>query len=358
MKDNVKVVQYGCGKMSVFTMRYLIDNGYHIIGAFDINPKIIGLDIGDIIGSDKKGISVKEASEVEEFFKENKPDVCIVTTMSLLKDIKDILILCAKYGVNAITTCEEAFYPFNSSPSLTKEIDELAKKNDCTITGTGYQDASWGNLISTIVGTSHKVVKIKGSSSYNVEDYGIALAKAHGAGLTKEEFERDIASSDNISEEERNSLIQKGKFLPSYMWNVNGWLCDKLNLHVISQEQKCIPIIADVSVSSSTLNMTIEKGMVRGMSALVITKTKEGVTLETECIGKVYTKEEFDSNNWEVLGEPNTNMVINRPDTVSLTCAALVNRIDDLLRSESGFVPTSRMGELENKNLLTLKFFW
>ena len=47
----------------------------------------------------------------------------------------------------------------------------------------------------------------------------------------------------------------------------------------------------------------------------------------------------------------NTNMIINRPDTVSLTCAALVNRIDDLLRSESGFVPTSRMGELENKNL-------
>lgn len=93
IKDNVKVVQYGCGKMSVFTICYLIDNGYRIIGAFDINPKIIGLDIGDIIGSDKKGISVKEASEVEEFFKENKPDVCIVTTMSLLKDIKDILIL-------------------------------------------------------------------------------------------------------------------------------------------------------------------------------------------------------------------------------------------------------------------------
>ena len=93
MKDNVKVVQYGCGKMSVFTIFYLIDNGYHIIGAFDINPKIIDLDIGDIIGSDKKGISVKEASKVEEFFKENKSDVCIVTTMSLLKDIKDILIL-------------------------------------------------------------------------------------------------------------------------------------------------------------------------------------------------------------------------------------------------------------------------
>lgn len=47
--------------------------------------------------------------------------------MSLLKDIEDILILCAKYGVNAITTCEESFYQFNSSPSLTKEIDDLLR---------------------------------------------------------------------------------------------------------------------------------------------------------------------------------------------------------------------------------------
>lgn len=36
--------------------------------------------------------------------------------------------LCAKLGVNAITTCEEAFYPQNSNPVVTRDIDELAKK--------------------------------------------------------------------------------------------------------------------------------------------------------------------------------------------------------------------------------------
>ena len=48
--------------------------------------------------------------------------------MSLLADCRDALLLCAKHGVNAITTCEEAFYPINSNPTLTLEIDKLAKE--------------------------------------------------------------------------------------------------------------------------------------------------------------------------------------------------------------------------------------
>lgn len=100
----------------------------------------------------------------------------------------------------------------------------MAKKTGCTITGSGYQDIYWGQLISSIAGSTQTIKKIKGSSSYNVEDYGIALAKAHGAGLTLEEFDSQVASVDRISDEERKSMIDKGEYLPSYMWNVNGWI--------------------------------------------------------------------------------------------------------------------------------------
>ena len=182
--NKIKLVQYGCGKMSIYTMKYAIEQGMEIVGALDINPSVIGKDIGEIMNSDKTGITVASVNDAETVLKETNPDICIITTMSLMKDVKDALLTCAKLGINAITTCEEAFYPFNSSPTLTKNIDELAKKTNCTITGSGYQDAFWGNLISTIAGATHNITKIKGSSSYNVEDYGIALAKAHGAGLT------------------------------------------------------------------------------------------------------------------------------------------------------------------------------
>ena len=344
-----KVVQYGAGKMSVYTMRYVYEKGGEIVGAIDVNPNIIGKDIGEIIGTENKGIKVVSNQEAEKLIRETKPDIVIVTTMSLISDVEDALMLCAKLGVNAITTCEEAFFPMNSNPTITKKLDELAKQNGCTITGSGYQDIYWGQLISSMAGSTQTIKKIKGSSSYNVEDYGIALAKAHGAGLTLEEFDKQVASVDRISDEERQAMIQKGEYLPSYMWNVNGWLCAKLGLTVISQTQKTVPQTYKEDIESSTLGMTVKAGDATGMSAVVTTETKEGITLETECIGKVYSKEDFDKNEWTIEGEPTTTLVINRPSTVELTCASVVNRIPDVINAKPGYVPTEEIGDLTFK---------
>ena len=289
--NKIKVVQYGCGKMSKYTMRYVFEKGAKVVGAFDISEDVIGKDIGEIIGNEKLyKVKVQDAKNFEKFLISHEVDIVIVTTMSLLADCGDALLTCAKCGVNAITTCEEAFFPQNSNPKLFEKINELALENECTICGSGYQDVFWGNLISVLAGATHKIDTIKGKSSYNVEDYGISLAKVHGAGLSPEEFEKEVASHDNISEKEREELIKKGKFAPSYMWNVNGWLCSKLGLHVVSQTQKSVPQIAKQDLYSSTLEMTIPKGHCTGMSAVVTTKTKEGITIESECIGKVYDK--------------------------------------------------------------------
>ena len=167
MKD-IKVVQYGCGKMSKYIMRYVREKGGIVVGAIDSNPEIIGHDIAEIIECEETGITITSNEEAEELLQAVNPDIVIVTTMSLIEDVKEALLLCAKLGISAITTCEEAFYPMNSNPGITREIDELAKKNNCTITGSGYQDAYWGNLITTLVGTSAHVTKIKGSSSYKI----------------------------------------------------------------------------------------------------------------------------------------------------------------------------------------------
>lgn len=349
MDRKIKVVQYGTGKMSIFTMRYIYEKGGEIVGAIDINPNIIGKDIGELMGEQKKGVNVVAIENAEEILIKTKPDIAIITTMSLISEVEDALMLCAKLGINAITTCEEAFYPINSNPEVTKKIDEMAKKNNCTITGSGYQDIYWGELISAISGSTQTIKKIKGSSSYNVEEYGIALAKAHGAGLSLEEFEKEVASADNISEEVRKKIINRGEFLPSYMWNVNGWLCSKLGLTVESQTQKCIPQICSKDIESSTLKMIVKAGMVTGMSAIVTTITKEGIIIESECIGKVYSEADFDKNEWTIIGEPTTTLVINRPATVELTCATVVNRIPDVLNAKPGYITTDKMGGLQYK---------
>jgi hypothetical protein len=343
MKRKLQVAQFGCGKMSAYTMRYVYEKGGEIIAAFDQNPAVIGKDIGDIIGTGKKGVRVLDVREADKTLASLKPDACIITTMSLMKDLRSAFLVCAKNGINAISTCEEAFFPWNSSFAITKEIDDLAKKNSCTICGAGYQDVFWGNLIATLAGATHNIRKIRGKSSYNVEDYGIALAQVHGAGLDLAAFAKEIAAADNISPAERQALIDKGEFLPSYMWNVNGWLCERLGLTVKSQTQKCIPQTCRKDLRSETLGMTIPAGHATGMSAVVTTETEEGISIETECIGKVYAPEEFDQNDWTLMGEPDTQVVINRPATVELTCATIVNRLPDVINAEPGYITTDKM---------------
>ncbi len=230
---------------------------------------------------------------------------------------------------------------------MTRELDDLAKRTGCTLCGSGYQDVFWGNLIATISGATHNITKIKGSSSYNVEDYGIALARAHGAGLSLSEFDANIASIDRISDSKREELIESGKYLPSYMWNVNGWLASRLGLHITSQTQVTLPKTYRSDLHSTTLGMDIPAGNATGMSAVVTTKTREGIDIETECIGKVYGPDEYDKNEWMICGEPDTIVSIPKPDTVRLTCSTIVNRIPDVINAEPGFTTTDKMPVLE-----------
>ena len=347
MDRKVRVVQFGTGKMAVYTMRYVLEKGGEVVGAIDLNPNVIGKDIGTIIGKEELGIKVTSLDDAEETLRKLKPDIAIVTTMSLIKDVEDALMLCAKLGINAITTCEEAFFPENSNPNVTEKLDEMAKKTGCTITGSGYQDIYWGQLITSIAASTQKITKIKGSSSYNVEDYGIALAKAHGAGLTLEEFDKQVASVDKITPEERKEIIDSGEYLPSYMWNVNGWLCSKLGLTIISQTQVTVPTTYKEDIYSETLGETVKAGNATGMSAIVTTQTKEGITIESECIGKVYSKEEYDKNEWTIYGEPDTTITVAKPSSVELTCATIVNRIPDVINAPAGYVTTEKMGDLK-----------
>ncbi len=327
MKERIRVIQYGCGKMGRVFLRYLYEKGAEIVGAIDVNPAVVGKDVGEIAGLGRK-LNIPVRSDAENVFKECDAHVCVIATMSLMSDVYDAFALAARYGVNAISTCEEAFYPWTTSPAITNRLDRLAKDNNCTLAGSGYQDVYWGNLIAALAGATHRITRIEGSSSYNVEDYGIALAQVHGAGLSPAEFEEQIAKNDS---------------LPSYMWNASEWLCSQFGWSIKSIEQKLVPLFHDQDVESSTLGMTVKAGNALGMSAVVTTVTNQGPILVTECIGKVYPPGEVDTNLWTIHGEPNTTVKIEQPATVELTCATIVNRIPQLLTAPAGFYTTEKL---------------
>ena len=75
MERKVKVVQIGTGKMAKYTMKYVLEKGGELVGAIDVNPAVIGKDIGEIIGGENLGVKVTDLKDAEEMLKQVKPDI-------------------------------------------------------------------------------------------------------------------------------------------------------------------------------------------------------------------------------------------------------------------------------------------
>jgi 2,4-diaminopentanoate dehydrogenase len=326
----IKAIVYGVGAMNSVATRLMIEKGVDIVGALARSPEKVGRDLGDVAGLGfQTGVLIDD--DPERVLATREADIAVVAVASYMTDMFEHLRRCAEQGVNAVTIAEEALYPWNTSPAAAAELDRLARRNGVTITGTGHQDVYWVNLVSMVLATAHRIERVTGRASWNVDDFGREVVKDQRVDTTVEDFATWLAEADRP---------------PSFGRNTLGALVSDLGITVAGAETTTRPEIADRAVACRSLGITVEPGRVIGFTDVDTVRTHEGIELVFEMTGRLYHEGEADINDWDVTGEPELHLANPAVPTGMTTVTQLVNRIPDVINAPPGFITVEKLPRL------------
>ena len=319
---NVRVVSYGIGVIGRKLAEHLLTKeGIEIVGAIDINPDLVGKDLGEVLG--KKRMGVKISSDADKVLNETKPDIVCHTTMSYLRQTYDQFAQILGHGVNIVSTCEELGYPYatEEGAEYAEKLDEIAKKHKATLLGTGINP---GFLMDTLpiflTGPCEQVESIYVTRQMNAATRRIPFQKKIGAGMTVAEF-RDAIDSGKITG--HVGLEQSIQMIADTL----GWVLEEIKVDAPE------PVVLGHDVASDAIKVPEGRNAGTKQMASGVVNGKPVITMDFRAY--IGAPEEFDSV--DVAGVPPIHQKISPcvhgdHGTIAMT----TNMIPHVINAEPG----------------------
>ncbi|HIC96171.1 TPA: dihydrodipicolinate reductase [Candidatus Bipolaricaulota bacterium] len=187
----IRVIQYGVGAIGREMVKLLLDRGFELIGAIDIDKEIVGKDLGEVVGRGRLGITV--TADPREALSRGA-EVVLHSTSSRLEAVYPQIVKVLEAGSNLISTCEELAYPYHRHPGLARRIDKLAVKHGVRVLGTGVNPGFIMDLLPLVLtGVCREVRRLEITRSVDAGSRRRPLQEKIGVGLTPEEFQERVA---------------------------------------------------------------------------------------------------------------------------------------------------------------------
>ncbi|GLF98817.1 dihydrodipicolinate reductase [Streptomyces yaizuensis] len=335
IKESPRIAVHGLGAMGLDLIRILHGQGADIVaGIVRPGSDKDGRDLGGLAGV--TGLAFPARGDAEQALREAGADIVIVTVSTYLDDAQyEIFATAVRAGANVITLAEEMLYPFATDNPRARELDALAKEHGVTVTGTGHQDAYWVNLIGVLAGSTHDLGSVTGRLSWNVDDFGRAVAEHQHVNATVEEFAR---------------WQEAGERPPTFTHYSLHALAAAIGLTPRGTvETTSEPVVARHDTHSAALAATVPQGRLLGYTDTDTLHTEEGVSLSVSSQGSVYEEGQKDYNEWKLTdssGKPTLHLRNSDLDTAHTTCATLINRIPDVIEARPGIVTVDELPQL------------
>lgn len=318
MQKKVRVVQMGLGPIGNKLTQYLAERqNLQIVGAIDIDPAKAGQDVGVLAGLAPLGVAV--TSDMSKVLGAGDVDIVMLTTTSSLVKTSEQILQLLSYGVNIVSSCEELSFPWMANVELAEKIDEMAKKKNVAVLGTGVNPGFLMDFLPVIMTAAcRNVNKITVERIQDATFRRIPFQKKIGAGLTVQAFHEKVKEGTL----RHVGLTESIQMIASKM----GWKLD-------STEDNISPIMADRQMKTDGL--VVEAGNVRGVQQIGrgVVAGKELITMVFRAaIGEPEVRDRI-----IIDGNPNIDSSIKGGVNGDVaTCAILVNAIPAIINARSG----------------------
>ena len=95
----IKLIQVGMGPVAQRVTKYISERpSLNLVGAVDIDPKIVGKDAGEHCGIKPIGVTI--TSDLSKLIQETQPEIAVVSTCSTVEGIENTLKEILSLGVN------------------------------------------------------------------------------------------------------------------------------------------------------------------------------------------------------------------------------------------------------------------
>ncbi len=323
MNQKLRVIQYGVGPIGARMVRLMLEKpSLQVVGAIDIDPAKAGCDLGEVAEAGRP-LGVTISADAQSVLRLG-PDVVVHTTSSYLEKVADQLMQCLRAGLHVVSTCEELAYPFHKYPELSRRLDQVARENNVSLLGTGVNPGfAMDKLVLVLAAAATRVDSARVTRVVDASQRRLPLQQKIGAGMTPEEFRRQVAAG-----------IIKHHGLPESV----AMVADGLGLPVDEITETIEPVLAPEPVRTEFLR--VETGQVAGVHQIArgMGGGREKVYHELQ----MFVGARQPRDTVELTGEPGLTLTV--PGGIHgdyATAAVAVNSIPAVVQARPGLL-TSR----------------
>lgn len=185
--DPIRVAVVGLGPIGLAVSRLLATRSWaEVVGAVDIDPDLIGRDVGDLCGGEPRRVRV-----VRTLGEAGDGDVAVLCTSSRLSVTEPLIAGAVEAGWHVVSTCEELSYPWHHHPEIATRLDEAARAAGRVVLGTGINPGYVMDALAlSLSAVLERVDSVEVVRIVDAAQRRSPLRAKVGEGITVDEFTR------------------------------------------------------------------------------------------------------------------------------------------------------------------------